>query len=646
MKENDIIEKARIKVQRNDGDPHPSNPNLVWSSSAAGGKGDWRVRKTTQKNSSVNQKSKEGDEKKNQPTQKKELKDYTPDELVNFAEQAKTEALEAIINDKKQDKDIRQIAFNVLKKRNDYNKDTVDSSDLSGGVKKYSYDKKKPEVEINTKNWTFRNSSGKNVEKETYVNLFSKMDDDKLLNILNNKNMNSEVRHLAYEEADNRGISEDKIDVSGTLQKLWDNEKEKWDLAHPNEDLDDDPFAVSTVDTGLGDFDVKNFMSQFPEGDNGWANPDDDRVKKAFGNLKTMKDRQSYDNFLDYQKRQNPNYVAPKIQLGRMKKSYVGFLQPTNNRAMLVVAGGAGVGKTYGLKQAFKAMQKRIYDPEGYNAQYPDDYDVVFAPQINSLPKLAKFLSKNKDKIVVFDDNDNILTNSEISNVMKTLGDTDKEQRFFPEYDDKDKATGKNAKFTGKMIILTNKDGATLNKNEDAKAVMSRASKQEINFTVQENLDILKDRYKKMDTGVEIPGMPADEEEKLREDIYQYIVDNRNKLDPQKFTVRKFIDIYEKAAVEYISSQMAHDDSDYEPEDWRVSGLEILNKGEDYDALQDNLAFNDPEDEWDESTKKFYKKIKKQLDNDDDSTEEEVSKSLFDDFGMSLVDAENLLLDE
>ena len=651
MKEKEMyIEKARQA-----GDVHP-NGKWVWTEYKPG-KFDWRpMKKTNQSDSSGDGKQSTAKEEE-QPVAKKNLTDYSPTELVKFAQGATTAALEGVVNDKNQHKDVRQIAFNVLKKRNDYNKDKVDSSDLDGGVKKYSYTKKKPEVDINTKNWVFRNASGKNIDRATYINTLSKTDDAKLLQILNNTKMNAEIRHLAYEEADKRGIPEDKIDVSGSLSDLWAREKDKWDLAHPNENFDDDDaFSVSTVDTGLGDFDVKEFMSQFPEGDNAWANPDDDRVKKAFGGLKTMKDRQMYDSFIDYQKRQNPNYVAPKVQLGRMKKGYIGFLQPTNNRALLVVAGGAGVGKTYGLKQTLGVMQKRIYDPDGYNAQYPDDYDVIFAPQINSLPKLAKFLSKNSDKIVVFDDNDDILTNSDISNVMKTLGDTDKAQRFFPEYDEKGKATGKNAKFTGKMIILTNKDSATLNRNEDAKAVMSRASKQEINFTVQENLDILKDRYKKMDTGIEIPGMPADEEEQLRQDIYDYIVENRDKLDPQKFTVRKYIDIYEKAANEYISSQAADDDPDLEAEDWRISALEILNKGENYDILQNNLAFNDPEEDWDEETKKFYQKIKNKLEdgNDafiDDSIKTDkkekdikIKKSIFEDFGMSLKDAENILL--
>lgn len=655
MKEKEMyIEKAR---QVGDTRQNKKGQTEVWTEYKPG-KFDWRPsKKTAQPDSSSGGKQPSEEGEKKTDAAKKNLTDYSPAELVKFAQGATTAALEGVVNDKNQHKDVRQIAFNVLKKRNDYNKDKVDSSDLDGGDKKYSYAKKKPEVDINSKNWDFRDASGKSDKKkrEKYVTLFADMDEAKLLQILNNNKMSAQVRHLAYEEADKRGIPEDKIDVSGTLKDLWDNEKKKWDLAHPDESFDDDDFAVTVVDNGLGDFDAEDFMSQFPDGDSGWANPDDDRVKKAFGGLKTMKDRQLYDNFLDYQKRQNPNYVAAKIQLGRMKKGYIGFLQPTNNRAMMVVAGGAGVGKTYGLKQTFAAMQKRIYDPEKYNAQYPDDYDVIFAPQINSLPKLAKFLSDNSDKIVVFDDNDNILTNQDISNVMKTLGDTDATQRFFPEYDEKGKATGKNARFTGKMIILTNKDSATLNRNEDAKAVMSRASKQEINFTVQENLDILKDRYKKMDTGIEIPGMPADEEEQLRQDIYDYIIENKDKLDPQKFTVRKYIDIYEKAANEYISSQLSDDDSDLEAEDWRVSALEILNKGENYDILENNLAFKDPEEDWDEDTKKFYQKIKNKLEdgNDafideyDDKTDKKdakIKKSIFDDFGMSLRDAENILL--
>ena len=93
---------------------------------------------------------------------KKNLSDYTPNELVDFANQASTSALEKIVNDKKQDKDIRQIAFNVLKKRDDYDKAKVDSSDLSGGhVAKPAatvQDKtKKPAIDIELPDtWTVR----------------------------------------------------------------------------------------------------------------------------------------------------------------------------------------------------------------------------------------------------------------------------------------------------------------------------------------------------------------------------------------------------------------------------------------------------------------------------------------------------------
>lgn len=599
---------------------------------------------------------------------KTDFSNMSDDELTDYANEAKTSSLEAVVNNKSIDKKVRKIAFDVLKNRDDYDEKKVDSSDLGGGSKKkeYPYQTKKPAVDINIGKFTVQDKNGrrKQVTADTYKSLFEKYDDDKLLKYLNNKNLSAQIRQVAYEIAADRNIPEDKIDVSGSLQKFWDKEKEKYDdLNGVGEEDDDEILSLTTVDTGLGDFDSEKFMEQFPEGDMGWMDSSDPRIQKEFNGLKTMKDRQLYDNFLDNQKRQRPNYVPPKRQLSRMMKGYLAFLDEDNNRPMLIAAGGAGVGKTYGLRKVLKEYKGlQAYDEEQAAAdpEY-NDYDYIFAPQINSLPKLAKFLSKNRDKIVVFDDNDNIITDHDIANVMKTLGDTNPKARYFPEYDEKGKATGKNGVFTGKMVILTNKSSDFLNRNEDAKAVMSRASKQEIKFTVQENIDTLQDRYKTMDTGVKIKDITKSEDEKIRQDIFDYIVEHKDKLDPAKFTVRKFIDVYEKIASERLaeleSKYSADAAEDFEPEDWRDSALEILNKAQSNEFADYDVAFYNPEDEWTDEQKKRLSKIAKKIDEDldkmgaDDDEDEtpkkkkgkKVKKSFDIDFGMTLDEAEDLL---
>ena len=62
-------------------------------------------------------------------------------------------------------------------------------------------------------------------------------------------------------------------------------------------------------------FNIEEFMSQFENGDEGWKDENDKRVQKAFNKLDTLVDRQKYDAFLDYQKRQDENYSTPKEEV-------------------------------------------------------------------------------------------------------------------------------------------------------------------------------------------------------------------------------------------------------------------------------------------------------------------------------------------
>lgn len=344
---------------------------------------------------------------------------------------------------------------------------------------------------------------------------------------------------------------------------------------------------------------------------------------------------------------------------------------------MLVSMGGAGVGKTWNfnhMAQDYCGMVK--WDSEKAKAaeeagQEYTDFDYIVAPQINSVPKLCKFLSKYKDKVVVFDDNDAILTDNEMSNIMKTLCDGTQSNRYFAEYDEKGKATGKNAVFKGKIVVMTNKSSDQLSRNVDAGAVMSRAAQNEVSFTINENIEALKDRYMSMDCNIDIPSFDDAKDKQLRQDIFNYIVDNKDKLDPKKFTVRKFVALYEKAAEEInaaeAASQSASAADDMTPEDWRESALDILNKGEDNEPLNVNMAFHDPEDDLTEEEKKKFAKVFKKIDADDGwefnetkgdekedaaddkvtskkKTKKKIKKAIDIDLGMSLSEAENLLL--
>ena len=622
---------------------------------------------------------------------KKDIFNMSKDELSSWVKKTNENTLTKVVNSSNSDQSVRQIAYDELVKRG-FDVSKLNSSGLNnnGGNKHPStsqskiydnYKTKKPDVPIRIGKFTIRkkNGSQEDITYDQQKAKYNKFDDDHIIKFVNAQNMAPESRQVAFDIAYERGIPEDKLNVGGTLQKFWDKQKRLQNDINTHSNDDDDETQWQSVDTGLDNFEnvtgqtVEEFMSQFPEGDMGWMSQEDDRVKKAFKNLKTPSDRRLYDNFIDAEKRKNPKYVNQKMQLNRLRKSYFSFLSPDSSAPMLVSAGGAGVGKTWNfnhIAQDYCGMVKWDSDKakkaEESGQEYTD-FDYIVAPQINSVPKLCKFLSKYKDKVVVFDDNDALLTDNEMCNIMKTLCDGTKSNRYFAEYDDKGKATGKNTIFKGKIVVMTNKSSDQLLRNPDAGAVMSRADRNEVNFTINENIEALKDRYMKMDCNIKIPSYDDAQEKQLRQDIFDYIVDNKDKLDPRGFTVRKFVELYKKAASEINAAEAAKQSAsaaeDLAPEDWRDSGLDILNKSDENYVLSTNLAFYDPEDDLSEEERKKYANIFKRIDSDDwefketsedekedkinnknKSSKKKIKKSFDADLGMSLSEAEDILL--
>lgn len=409
MEEMDI-EKARTKIQRNDGDPHPNNPNLVWSSSAAGGKGDWRKRKANQQPQSGGatqqpKKEEEGDDKQNQPqsgsttkqpTQKKDLKDMTHKELVDWAKKTNEQVLSEIVNKKTIDTKARQVAYDELKERgSDVSKLDTDGIDLGHQKKqaKVQY-KSAPAVDIKLPNsWDIKKPNGSVVKIQASVQAekYAGLSDDNLLKILNNKSGNPYARHLAYEEAAARGIDETKIKTNGTLKDYWDKQERIQKMSgqqqnnEDEEDFDDD----EVYEMNLRGMDIESIMQQFPDGDEGWKDPNDPRIKKEFNNFVTLTDRQKYDTFLDYQKRQDPDYVKPVEQIQNLNAEYLDFLDGDAS-SFLISAGGAGVGKTWGFKKLCELLNLQKFDGESMKPG-DADYDWVVAPNIKSEKQLNEF---------------------------------------------------------------------------------------------------------------------------------------------------------------------------------------------------------------------------------------------------------------
>ena len=196
--------------------------------------------------------------------------------------------------------------------------------------------------------------------------------------------------------------------------------------------------------------------------------------------------------------------------------------------------------------------------------------------------------------------------------------------------------------------------------------VLSRAKKYDIQFTVKENLDVLADRYKKM----EIDGLTIDksEEPKLRQAVFDFIVENQSKLDPATFTVRKFGEIMKAVEDDYIVSSLSKQSSDvadyaYDEDDadgWKSIAMDILNKaddGSDFAETQnesgDKKAVANAMKKIKKNNPKLYKELLSDDDEDVDDKEltgtadsddetDEAEKALQSD--MSLDEAEELLL--
>lgn len=623
------------------------------------------------------------------PAPKKDLKDYTPDELVDFANQAKTSALESIVNDKNQDKDIRQIAFNVLKKRDDYDKTKVDSSDLSGGhvakpTAKVQYKTKKPEVEIELPDtWTVR-APGKNgvLENKTASasglrKLYASKSDDDLLKILNNPNGRWQNRQIAYDEAAARGIDEDKIDVSGKLQKEWDSQKRKHDLRESmkggfNED------EADAVDVDFKGLDHEAFMAEFPDGDTGWLNPSDPRVQKRFNGLKTLKDRQQYDALKTYYEPTTPGYLNPDNKIGQLNEQYDNLIK-YDTTPLFISAGGAGAGKTFGWQTV--AEENNLKQLESDDEAQDGDWGYVMCSDPEDDKDFRSMLAKyngtyiddngeEHPHILVFDDADKILTSKAgaMKALMKKITDNNPKNRIFlnPE-------TGENEVFRGALLIMTNKDVAQISAaNEDAKAIISRGMVNDMQFTRAENMELINKRYKDMKLGnyqraFERQFPDKKKQQEVRQIVRDWLEENMNDADPAKFTPRTFIQVM--SLVGPIIAKGGNKGARFlngtvqvgTNVPWQQQALQFI-KAQDNDiekAEDDDFS----EEEMIEAKKKLLKN-KKELKKKDkkkydalygkkavdlflfgEDAEDNAEKALLNDFGMSLDEAEDMLLD-
>ena len=319
----DKIEKAH-----QDGERHPKNPKLIWVSSAAGGKGDWRT--------DPNMRGKKAN-------------------AGGGGAAASASGVGA------------STSGQVSGGGEDNGGNQQNQPQPAQPKQKFKYTPKEPKIEYTEKK-NPRTGKTNTITAKGQAEAYAKLTDDALLKFLNNPgkpgSKNSMYcRQIAYDEARARGIEEDKIDVKGTLKEYWDKLKAIKQQTEDDNDSDVDEEDFEDYDTeALHGFDVDAFAEQFPNGDKGWMNEDDKRVKAAFNNLTSLVDRQKYDAVLDMLKRREPNYKSPSRVVKGLNKSYLGFLV-SKSSPLMVSAGGAGVGKTWGFKKMGKISMIGYFVP-------------------------------------------------------------------------------------------------------------------------------------------------------------------------------------------------------------------------------------------------------------------------------------------
>lgn len=471
--------------------------------------------------------------------------------------------------------------------------------------------------------------AGKPMNSQQLLVWAQKTSDDNLLKVANSKNGNAQMRKIAYDALEQRGFDMSQVDTSGTLAQLMKMTGMKGAAATSG---DDDEDTVATAAEGA-DVDIDGNEEEdgdpskpgFQITEKWYLDKNDDRVKKAF-NLKTKEGRIKYDQFVYKMKKKEKDYKNPVEVVQDLNEQYLEFLDNDEQRFM-ISAGGAGIGKSYGFNKMAELLNMKPFE-EG-DSPGDRDYDIFEAPDVNSGKQLLNILKAHNGKIIVFDDNDKVLKRADCASVMKKATATTG-RRVVGDPDD----VKQNFEFTGRIIIMTNKDLAALSESEDTKAIISRAMMvSEIYMTVPETIEVMESRYQ----DYEFPSAPRLDDEaadkKERDEIMNLIKKNQKNIDPSQFTTRTFQEIltnkrkvdkanekrsnpafaaligsknkdWKEVALGVLTKAAMNDFGDVEPSDELLKAEEVLfEKGECPEDDGVDYTVDEPEEEIDDVEK-------------------------------------------
>lgn len=197
----------------------------------------------------------------------------------------------------------------------------------------------------------------------------------------------------------------------------------------------------------------------------------------------------------------------------------------------LLAYGTGGVGKTYQLfDQAIPGNNIRMYDDE--LDMTTEEYDAVKITGSVAMRDFWRLVVKNKDKIMIFDDCDNMWDNDSMANVLKGMLDStgDGTVRYGQASKDEDgEQLPRQIKFTGKVIFISNLTRKDFVDRDMSPIVDSRASAIDLSMTMEQTLEKL-DKIKYKMRFENDKGEPLDVSKDIREKCVQFLKDHKDDL--------------------------------------------------------------------------------------------------------------------
>jgi len=259
----------------------------------------------------------------------------------------------------------------------------------------------------------------------------------------------------------------------------------------------------------------------------------------------------------------------------------------------MISAGGAGIGKTYGFNGLAKELNMKPFQ-EGDNPG-DGDYDIFEATDVASGKQLLTILKAHNGKIILFDDTDKVITRADCASVMKKACSASG-KRIIGDPDD----VKSNFEFTGRIMVMTNKDVNTLSENEDTKAILSRGVVSEIYLTIHETIETMKSRFQDYEFDSAPRLDDAAEDAKERQELLDLIIRHENNIDPAQFTTRTFAKILNerRTATRANLRKQSTNFQKYlgtKDKDWETQALQVLTKADDNEFVSSVETFEKAE---------------------------------------------------